>query len=36
VVDEIEEHRADGDGADVVNLRQMSDYGRVDCAEQRH
>ena len=34
-VDEAEDQRADGDGADEVGLRQPADHRRVDNADER-
>ena len=36
VIDEVEQHRADRDRADVVHFSQVPDNGGVHCAEQRH
>ena len=36
VVDEIEQHRADGNGADVIRLGQVPHHGGIHRAQQGH
>ncbi len=35
-IEEVEDHRADRDGAEIVSVGQMSDDGGIDGAQQRH